>query len=569
MPSDLDRRYGRAMAALTAPGGALPIARDDAGNAVVQGLPPTIDAMVRAFCARHGAAEAVVAENERISFAAIDAASERVAGALAGGWGIGKGDRVAIAMRNSPAWMVVFIAVMKAGGVATLVNGWWTGVELAHGLDLTSPVLIIADRARAARLETAGVGCRVVEIAPALPLAAALAPLIAGIAAAPLPMLDPDDDATILFTSGSTDVARGAVSTHRQTVAAIYTFLAVTATLLELFYEGKRENMLAPPAVLIAVPLFHVTGLIPVFLGSIALGRKMVLMRKWDAGEALRLIEREQISYFIGVPTMSLELMQHPDRARYDTRTLTDIAAGGAPRPPSHVQRLEEAFEGHPMMGYGLTETNAVGCVNFRGNYLAKPNSTGAAQAPFVTIAIFDAAGRALAPGEIGEIGIKAAANFRGYWRDDLATQRVFTSCGHVLTGDLGYLDADGYLFIVDRAKDIIIRGGENISCQEVEAALYAHPAIAEASVFGLPCERLGEVPVAAIHLRAGAAIDSEALSHFLAARLARFKVPTRILLSAEALPKLGAGKIDKKALRARHCRPDVDPGPCGEGVDT
>jgi long-chain acyl-CoA synthetase len=289
-------------------------------------------------------------------------------------------------------------------------------------------------------------------------------------------------------------------------------------------------------------------------LNSFALGRKMVLMERWDAGEALRLIAAERVSYFVGVPTMSLELMQHPDRASFDLSSLLDIVAGGAARPASHVPRLKEAFpKSNPMMGYGLTETSAVGCTNIRDSYLVKPGSTGRAQAPFVDVAIFDAAGELLPQGEVGEIGIRSIANMRGYWNDPEATARAFTASGHFLTGDLGYLDADAYLFIVDRAKDIIIRGGENISCQEVEQALYAHPCIAEACVFGLADERLGEVPAAVVHLRDGAVIEPCTLRDFTGERLAKFKLPARIWFSDAPLPKLGTGKVDKKALRATY----------------
>ncbi len=214
-------------------------------------------------------------------------------------------------------------------------------------------------------------------------------------------------------------------------------------------------------------------------LTSFVIGRGMVLMPRWDAGEALRLIEKEKITYFVGVPTMGLEMMQHPDREKHDLSTLrTDLAAGGAPRPVSHVPRLREAFPGaQPALGYGLTETNAVGCGNFWSNYAEKPASTGRAQKPFVEVDILGPDDALLPTGERGEIGIRTAASIRGYWRDEAATAAAFTADGHVRTGDIGYLDEDGYLFIVDRKKDIIIRGGENISSQEVEAALYGHPA--------------------------------------------------------------------------------------------
>ena len=499
----------------------------------------------------------MVAGEERLSFAALDGASDRIACALAGGWGIGKGDRVALAMRNAPAWIACYMGVLKAGAIATLINGWWQCAELAHALALTRPVLVLDDVERARRILAAKREARVVVLPLDDPLEAALAPLvgITGAGAGLLPAIAPQDDATILFTSGSTGPAKGAVSTHRAVTAAVYGFMAHTLALRDVLLEAGTPPR-HDPVTLVAVPLFHVTGAVPVLLNSMAIGRRMVLMRRWDAGDALRLIAAEQVTYFVGVPTMSLEMMQHPDRARHDVSSMAEINAGGAPRPVAHVGRLRAAFPaGNPMIGYGLTETNAVGCTNLRASYLAKPESTGRAQRPFVTVAIVGDDGKALPPGARGEVAIFSAANVRGYWHDDAATAAALTPDGYIRTGDIGYLDSDGYLFIVDRAKDIILRGGENISCQEVEAALYTHPAVAEACVFGLPDERLGETPGAVVRLEPGLAVEVAALTDFLRARLARFKLPTRIWYADAPLPKLGTGKIDKAGLRAVYRR--------------
>jgi acyl-CoA synthetase (AMP-forming)/AMP-acid ligase II len=302
------------------------------------------------------------------------------------------------------------------------------------------------------------------------------------------------------------------------------------------------------------VPLFHVTGEVPVMLNSFVIARGMVLVPKWDATEALRLIEKEKITYFVGVPTMSLELMNHPDRGNYDLSTLTDIAAGGAPRPGAHVDRLRRSFPAaQPALGYGLTETNAVGCGNFWDNYAAKPASTGRAQVPFVELVILGEDETHLSRNQRGEIAIRSAANIKEYWKNPDATAAAFTADGYLKTGDVGYVDEDGYLFIVDRKKDIIIRGGENISAAEVEAALYGCEGIAEAAVFGAPDDRLGEIPVAILHRREGSTLNEEELRKFLDGRLAAFKIPGRIVFADEPLPRLGTGKIDRVALKQQY----------------
>jgi acyl-CoA synthetase (AMP-forming)/AMP-acid ligase II len=372
-------------------------------------------------------------------------------------------------------------------------------------------------------------------------------------ATAALPEIAPEDDATILFTSGSTGEAKGALSSHRAVTTATYCYAAGLMTLLGLLIEDDREPA-GPPRTLLSVPLFHVTGEVPVLLNSFVVGRCMVVMPKWDAGEALRLIEKEKISYFVGVPTMSLELMNHPDRDKHDLSSLKDITAGGAPRPVAHVERLRQEFpDAQPALGYGLTETNAVGCISMWGSYAAKPASTGRPAKPFVEVAILGANDSHLPVGERGEIAIRSAANIRCYWRNPEATEAAFTADGYVRTGDIGYLDEDSYLFIVDRKKDIIIRGGENISAAEVEAACYACPEVAEVSVFGIPDERLGEVPMAVIVAQEDSGLDEARLREFLAARLAGFKIPAQMIFSTEPLPRLGTGKIDRVALKAQY----------------
>jgi steroid-24-oyl-CoA synthetase len=550
MGSELDRRYDELLAEITSPGGRLVIEEDELGRSVVSNFPATLPQFFKTFCALNAGNDALVCGEERFTFAELDEISDRLARGLIAR-GIAKGDRVGIAMRNCSSWVLVYMAVVKVGGIATLLNGWWEAREMEHAITLTDPALIVSDAPRAERIATRCPGRDVVRLPIELPVDEALAELW-GETDERLPEIGPGDDATILFTSGSTGDSKGALSTHHSKTTATYAYsigLIVLRGLLE--QEGRPPPT---PRTLLSVPLFHVTGEVPVMLNSFVVGRCMVVMPKWDAQEALRLIEKERITYFVGVPTMSLELMNHPDRHRYDLSSLKDVTAGGAPRPVTHVERLQAEFpHAQPALGYGLTETNAVGCSNFWSNYADKPASTGRAQRPLVDVAIFGENDRHLAAGEIGEIGIRSAANIKSYWRNPKATEAVLTADGYVRTGDVGYLDGDGYLFIVDRKKEIIIRGGENISAAEVEAACYACEEVSEVSVFGAPDERLGEVPVAVIHSKT--MISEDGLRQFLELQIAKFKIPDRFIFSPEPLPRLGTGKIDRRALKAQYAR--------------
>jgi acyl-CoA synthetase (AMP-forming)/AMP-acid ligase II len=553
--TDLDRKYDAVLAAVTGEGGRVILQKDSEGRAIVGNFPATLPLFFKTFCALNANVEAVIAGDERLTFGQLDEISDRLAHGLVAR-GIAKGDRVAIAMRNCPAWIIGYMAALKAGAIATLLNGWWQPDELQHALELTQPKLVLADAPRAKRIAASCSGCTMDTIDIYNPAEEAFAGLLVDVGGdTVLPDIQPEDDATILFTSGSTGEAKGALSTHRAVTTGVYAY-ATSLMVLRGILESEGRPPPNPLKTLVVVPLFHVTGEVPVMLNSFVINRAMVMMPKWDAGEALRLIEKERITYFVGVPTMSLELLNHPDRHKFDLSSLTDIAAGGAPRPASHVERLQAEFpKAQPALGYGLTETNAVGCSNFWGNYAAKPDSTGRAQAPFVELAILGAGDVHLPSGERGEIAIRSAANIKCYWRDPAATEAAFTADGFGRTGDIGYLDEDGYLIIVDRKKDIIIRGGENIAGAEVEAAVYAHPAVAEASVFGMPDDRLGEVPVAVVHLHPDSPLSEDELRSFLESRLAAFKIPARVIFAPEPLPRLGTGKIDRVALKAQHAR--------------
>ena len=551
--TELDRKFDAVLAAVTGPGGRVVLEEDSQGRTIVGNFPATLPLFFKTFCALSANVEAVIAGDERLTFAQLDEISDRLAHGLVAR-GVAKGDRVAIAMRNCPAWIIGYMAALKAGAVVTLLNGWWQPHELEHALQLTEPKLVLADAPRVRRIAASCNGCIVETIEIDKPAEEAFSGLLADLGGGTvLPDLQPEDDATILFTSGSTGEAKGALSTHRAVTTGVYAYATSLMTLRGIL-ESEGRPPPNPLKTLVVVPLFHVTGEVPVMLNSFVISRGMVLVPKWDAGEALRLIEKEKITYFVGVPTMSLELMNHPDRGNYDLSTLTDIAAGGAPRPVSHVERLKQSFpNSQPALGYGLTETNAVGCGNFWDNYAAKPASTGRAQVPFVEVAILGEGDRHLPANERGEIAIRSAANISGYWGNPQATEAAFTADGFIRTGDIGYLDEDGYLFIVDRKKDIIIRGGENISAAEVEAALYGCEGVAEAAVFGVADDRLGEVPVAIMHRREGSSLTEDDLRAFLDGRLSAFKIPAKMVFSDTPLPRLGTGKIDRIALKQQY----------------
>ncbi len=564
MPTQLDNALEAIITGLTASGqpfATTPFVRDGVEMPAFAAAPPTLAHYFAYFCNQNKDIPFLVDGDVRLTFGDAYAAATCVAEGLAREHGIEKGDRVGIAARNSANWMVAYMGILMAGGCATLLNGFSSGEELAYGIDLAECKLVLADEGRAVRLNGHPHQAEIVLFThgnqPSQGLANIWAlPQGTSKAMAMLGSLTPDDIATILYTSGSTGRSKGAWSDHRGVVHGVMNYVAQSA-MAKVHIESSDGPMTDQPCALVAVPLFHVTGEVPLFLQSFAIARKLVLMPKWDAGLAIRLMAEEKVTYFVGVPLMSYEIANHPDRGQYDLSACKSFAAGGAPRPVEHVTRIKEAFPGgFPLLGYGLTETNAVGCGNFNENYLAKPGSTGRASKPMVDLAILDDQGNALPQGQVGEVCIRSVANFRGYWKNDEATVAAFTADGYFRTGDLGYLDADEYLFIVDRKKDIIIRGGENISCIEVEDAVYAHDAIGECSVFGLPDERFGEVPAAVYTMKEGhAAITPGELRAFLLERIAPFKVPLehQIWISDEALPRLGTQKIDKRTVKARY----------------
>jgi long-chain acyl-CoA synthetase len=512
-------------------------------------------------CHAHPDKAFIIYGEERFSFVETYEKAQHFGATMQVQFGINKGDRVVLAMRNYPEWIFAFMGAVIIGAVIVPLNAWWQSEELDYAIKQCGAKLIVADTERAARcasIPTLDVPIAVVRADPKQTAAAGwhmFESLMRLSDSAPmhLPPIDPEDDVSILYTSGSTGHPKGAVSTHHACVQALMGLLHYAKAVYALAEQAGTK--LPEPVALLAVPLFHVTGSHAVFLTSMAAARTLVFMHKWDATLALQLIEKERVTYFMGVPTMSFELISHENREKYDLSSLQDIAAGGAPRPPEHVRKIDEIFKDcRPGLGYGLTETNALSVVNFGEGYVAKPNSTGRVIKPITEIKIaLDDDGSEAAIGEVGEIWWKSAALVRGYWQNPQATQESFTPDGWFKSGDLGTFDVEGYLFIVDRKKDLIIRGGENISSVEVEAALYVHPVVAEACVFGLPDARLGESVGAAVHLKAGEALDTEALRQFLSGSLAPFKIPAQIWLVPEPLPKLGSGKIDKLTLKTHY----------------
>ncbi len=558
MPTELDTAINDVVTRLTAPGAMLetvPIERFGRQLPMLKNAPPTLPVLFETYCAQHGDAEFLVDGDLRLSFAQTYAAARAVAGGLVAGHGVQPGDRVGIAARNSANWVIAYMAVLMAGGCASLLNGWWSGEEMAAGIKLTGCKIVLADKQRAARIAELDLATAIVVFDHDYGWEQGLAALLAngGGAETPLPALTGDDLATILYTSGSTGQSKGAWSDHRAVTQAVFSYVAQTLSILTMMTE-KGEAPTLQPCSLVNVPLFHVTAEVPLMLQSFVIGRKLVMMPKWDAEEAMRLIEAEKVTYFVGVPLMSFEIATHPNREHYDMTSCTAFAAGGAPRPVDHVRRIKEALpHAFPLLGYGLTETNAVGCGNLNENYLAKPGSTGSATKPLVEVAMLDDAGAVLGANITGEVAIRTIANFGGYWENPQATAEAITADGWFRTGDLGYLDADGYLFIVDRKKDIIIRGGENITCIEVEEAIYAHPDVAEASVFGMPDEKFGELPTGVYQVEEGRSLSEADLMAFLKAHIAPFKVPVRLWEETESLPRLGTEKVDKRALKARY----------------
>jgi long-chain acyl-CoA synthetase len=545
--------FEAACAAATGPGGPFPIVEAMIGGQrlkVFENAPPSLRHL---FAVARGRGDQVflVYEDERWSFADAMARVDATAAMLVERYGIARGDRVAIAMRNYPEFVTTFAAVTSVGASAVLMNAWWTAEELAYGLEDSGAKLLVADAERIERAYPAmdRLGFRAVAVRmDAPPVGVERLSDVSKLGAAmPEVAVGPDDDATILYTSGTTGHPKGAVSTHRAVVNALVAFACRTAVNRMMYPPSEPPAW--PTSFILVVPLFHVTGLVPVMLSCFAGGFKLVMMYKWSPERALELIERERVTQFVGVPTQSWDLLESPQFAKHDTSSLTNVGGGGAPAPPELVRRIDQGFKkGTPNIGYGMTETNAYGPGNSGPDYLRKPRSTGRT-VPIMEVRVVGEDGRERPRGEIGEIWFRGPNLIRGYWNKPEATAETIVD-GWLKSGDLGRMDEEGFVFVEDRKKDMVLRAGENVYCAEVEAALYEHPAVHEAAVFGLPHERLGEEVACAVVPKRGVRVDAEDLRRHLAQHIAPFKIPTVWEIHDEPLPRNPAGKILKRGLR-------------------
>ncbi|MEU0570826.1 class I adenylate-forming enzyme family protein [Nonomuraea sp. NPDC005983] len=499
----------------------------------------------------HGDKVFLIYEDEHITFEEHYRRAATLAGRLVREYGVAKGDRVAIAMRNYPEWVVAFSAALAAGAIAVPLNAWWTEPELAYGVRDSGAKVLIADGERAVRLAATGVPLIVTRgeaPAGARSFDEVMGEISADVTLPDVP-LSPEDAATIFYTSGTTGHPKGALGSHRNLGQSPMTVAYGLLRAAALAGKDPAAAAGARRVTLLSVPLFHVTGCFSALTTTMFAGGGLVLMYKWDPEQALRLIERERVTTMIGVPTNAWQLMSHPDFGKYDLSSLTTLGYGGAPAPPKLLERITENLPDRaPSNGYGMTETTALAIGNGGADYQARPDSIGL-PSPVVDVRVVDPTGAELPPGEVGELCVRGPNVIMGYWNKPEATAQTFVA-GWLHTGDLARVDEDGFVYIVDRAKDMVIRGGENVYCAEVEAALFEHPAVDDAAVIGVPDDELGEEVGAVIRLKPGTAPTSEELRSFLTGRIAKFKIPVRIWFRDTELPRNPGGKILKTRLR-------------------
>ena len=515
----------------------------------------------------HGEKTFLVYEGETYSFTKAMDQIDALSNLLVSSYGVKKGDRVAVAMRNYPEWVMSFAAIISVGAISVSMNSWWVEDEMDFALQDSGAKVLICDQQRfdiaAASCTKLGVKVLVVRAEKPLPVGVdkwqeALAPHLKAALKCPVVDIKSDDDATILYTSGTTGRPKGAVSTHRAVISALMAFSSRNSVLT---MSGTKLKDVTGPEVptsfILIVPLFHVTGCVPVMMSCFIAGLKLAIMYKWDAEKALEMIEREQITNFVGVPTQSWDLVNSPAFDKYDTSSLRAVGGGGAPSPTSLVGKVNDKVKnGSPQLGYGMTETNAYGPGITGSDYLSHPTSTGRAVLPML-VEVRDENLKPVPTGEAGEIWFFGSMLIRGYWNRPDATAETIVD-GWLRSGDIGRLDADGFVYVEDRVKDMIIRAGENIYGAEVESAIYDHPAVHEAAVFGVPHERLGEEVGVAILPKAGAVLDPQELWKFLEGKISAHKVPSHVIVMTEPLPRNAAGKFLKRELQQRLSKSEI-----------
>jgi len=551
-------------AILTAPGQRLEMETVDIRGVptrVWKNAPPHLAALIQ-FSRGHGDRVFSIYEDERVTFDANFRAVATLAQRLRD-MGVAKGDRVALAMRNLPEWPVIFFAGVSIGAIVVPLNAWWTGPELEYGLADSGARILFVDAERDQRLAAHYANLPALErvfVARAgdMPIDGRdrLETLIgtphdyAALPDVALPdaALAPDDDATIFYTSGTTGNPKGALGTHRNLASNIFSSANTAAR--GFLRRGEVPPDPTPKTLLTVIPLFHVTACSSGLMGAVAAGHTVIFMRKWDAVQAMEIIQREKVNLTGGVPTIAWQLIEHPDRHRYDLTSLEAISYGGAPSAPELVKRIYQEFGALPGNGWGMTETMATVTGHAAEDYLNRPTSAGPPVAT-ADLKIMNEDGTAELPvGEVGELWARGPMIVKGYWNKPEATAATFID-GWVRTGDLARLDEEGFVYIVDRAKDMIIRGGENIYSSEVENVLYAHPAVTDCALIGVPHRTLGEEPAAVVHLAPGTSATEAELQAWVRERLAAFKVPVAIRFVAETLPRNANGKILKRELKS------------------
>jgi len=520
---------------------------------VFKNAPATLGEFFRMGLA-HGDRDFAVYEGERMSFVEAGTKACQLAHALREDMGVQPGDRVGLAMRNYPEWCVIYMAIVSCGAVVVPFNAWWHTEELEFAIRDSGVEVVFADAKRAGYLEPCQnkLGLRIISARDTVPCAAArYETLIDRHETTEMPAADihSDDDFCILYTSGSTGRPKGVILTHRSCVNAVMSWGYVAEAIKKA--SGGVSYFGDNPGILLGIPLFHVTGAQNIFMLSWLAGRKICMLYRWDPAEAASVINAEKLTHFVGVPSQSHDLVEIAKTIAMPS--LRDIGSGGAKRPPEQVGRLVEAFPGaNPTSAYGLSETNALGTLISFDAYRDRPDSTGRPVPPLTDIKIVsdDDEPRDLPAGEVGEVCIRSVANFRGYLNLPEETARAIMPDGWFRTGDLGRIDAEGFLYIVDRKKDLIIRGGENVASLEVQNCAHTHPDLGEAVVFSVPDDVLGERVGIAYRPKEGRILSPEDLRAHIAEHLAGFKVPERLWLSPQPLPRLGTEKFDKVTIR-------------------